>query len=158
MREAIGSLSITQIVIFFLILFSGFMSVSINVNKAYKVRNEIITIIQKNNGFNEETLTQIQEYMTEVGYRSKGTCDADDGVGYKASGYGNATGNNALMCVKQVAIEYETSNKTKPQFPTAAYYQIKVFFSLDIPIINNVFRFALTGSTRKLFYPVTMVQ
>ena len=43
MKEAIGGLGITQIVIFFLLVFAAYISVSINMNKAYKVKNEIIT-------------------------------------------------------------------------------------------------------------------
>ena len=53
MREAIGGLGLTQIVIFFLVDFAGYISISVNSNKAYKVKNEVISIIQKNNGFDE---------------------------------------------------------------------------------------------------------
>ena len=122
MREAVGGLGITQIVIFFLILFSGYLCVSINTNKAYKVKNEIITIIQKNNGFHEDTLTEIQQYMTSVGYRSTGTCDsADDGEGYTASGT-STTSSKALFCIKTMDVKYETVNGTSVQFPETAYY------------------------------------
>ncbi len=156
MREAVGGLGLTQIVIFFLILFSGYLCVSINTNKAYKVKNEIITIIQKNNGFNDTTLTQIQDYMTSVGYRSTGTCDTDtDGDGYSASG--NSTiSRKALFCIKTMDVKYETVNGTSVQFPETAYYKIKVFFSLDVPIVHDIFNFNLTGTTKKMFYPVTM--
>ena len=155
MREAVGGLGLTQIVIFFLVLFSGYLCVSINTNKAYKVKNEIITIIQKNNGFNDTTLSEIQDYMTSVGYRSTGSCDADDGDGYSATG-SSTISRKALFCVKTMDVKYETTNDTNPQFPETAYYKIKVFFSFDVPIVHDVFNFSLTGTTKKLFYPVTM--
>jgi hypothetical protein len=155
MREAVGGLGLTQIVIFFLVLFSGYLCVSINTNKAYKVKDEIITILQKNNGFDETSLEQIQDYMTSVGYRSTGTCGVEDGDGYSSTG--NVTLNNkALFCVRTMDVKYETTNGTSPQFPETAYYRVKVFFSLDVPVLGNAFGFSLTGTTKKLFYPKTM--
>ena len=74
MKEAVGSLGLTQIVIFFLVLFTGYICISVNTNKAYNVKTEVVDIIQQHNGFDENTLAEIQEYMTKVGYRTTGRC------------------------------------------------------------------------------------
>ena len=155
MREAIGSYWLTGIVITFIVLFTGYLCLSINMNKAYKVKNEIINIIQKNNGLDENALDQIQDYMTKVGYRTTGVCTVDDGDGYSISGTAK-TNNKAVFCVKEMTTEYYTDNYTAAQFPKNAYYQIKVFFSVDLPVVRQFFTFGLKGSTKKLFYPVTL--
>ena len=156
MKEAVGGIGITQIVIFFLILFSAYISVSINMSKAYKVRNEVISIIEKNNGLNNTALSQIQNYMSSVGYRTTGNCNSSDNFGWEGingNNYNNSS--KALFCYRAMEVVYSTAGSAgDPQFPQSAYYQIKVFFSLDIPVINNVFKFHLIGSTRRLYYPV----
>src|SRR5574344_841124 len=155
MKEAIGGLGLTQIVIFFLVLFLGYICISINTNKAYKVKNEVVSIIQKNNGFNATALDQIDDYMTSVGYRSTGNCDALGTTGWEGyNSSGVSDNNHAVFCITTMDVKYSTGDANiAPQFPETAYYQIKVFFSLDVPILNNAFKFQLTGTTRKLFYP-----
>ena len=154
MKEAVGSYFLTGIVITFIVLFTGYLCLSINMNKAYKVKNEIINIIQKNNGLDDNAMQQIQEYMNHVGYRSTGNCSLDpkDGTGYNILG-DRATGSDAVFCVKRMYMEYNADG-VSAQFPPTAYYQIKVFFSIDLPIVRNVFNFGLKGSTKKMFYPV----
>ena len=40
------------------------------------------------------------------------------------------------------------------QFPSVKYYKVKVFFSLDIPIIGKMFNFNLIGTSKNIYYPV----
>ncbi len=152
MKEAVGSYFLTGIVITFIVLFTGYLCLSINMNKAYKVKNEVINIIQKNNGLNDDAMNDILDYMNRVGYRTTGNCEIDekDGFGYDITG--NRSDNNAVICVKRRYLEYD-AGKVSEQFPPTAYYQVKVFFAVDLPIVRNVFTFGLRGSTKKLFYP-----
>ena len=155
MREAVGSYFLTTIFIVFIVLFTGYMCLSINMNKAYKVKNEIINIIQKNNGLDENTLIQIQDFMTKVGYRTTGTCDSNNDLAFGISGT-SANSNKPVFCAKEVVTEYSADAHTSTQFPKASYYQVKVFFSIDLPVVRQLFTFGLKGSTKKLFYPVSL--
>ena len=47
MKEAMGGISIFQIVIVFLLLFTGVMCMTINHSKAFGVKDEIINIIEQ---------------------------------------------------------------------------------------------------------------
>ena len=51
MKDAIGSTWLTGIVIIFIALFAGFLAYSISYTKAFRVNNEIINIIETNEGF-----------------------------------------------------------------------------------------------------------
>lgn len=153
MRESVGVLGITQIVIFFILLFTGYLCMSINQTKAYNVKNEIINIIQTNNGLNEEAEKKIVEYMDSVSYRSLGRCSAEDGIGYIKDGDSFRISNDkAMLCInkRDVAPVELTGDKT---FPSTAYYKVKVFFSLDIPIIDGMFNFNLIGTTKNIYCP-----
>ena len=50
MREAIGGTWLFQIVIVFILLFTGFLCLSINRSKAFNVKDQIIQTIQSYNG------------------------------------------------------------------------------------------------------------
>ena len=52
MRQAIGSTWILQLVIVFILIFVAFLALSINYTKAYKIKNELLSIIEKYEGVN----------------------------------------------------------------------------------------------------------
>ena len=158
MREAIGSYFLTGIVITFIVLFTGYLCLSINMNKSYKVKNEIINIIQKRNGLDEEALIEIQNYMSSVGYRTEGNCDSGDDNNWRGANVSGSTLNDTrgAFCVRTIkSEEYRDSDYSKEQFPESVYYQVKVFFAIDLPIVRNLFTFTTMGSTKRLYYPCT---
>ena len=157
MKESVGILSLTNIVILFILVFTGYLCITLNQTKAYNVKNQIISIIQKYNGIDSNAVKEIQEYMSEVGYRSSGRCNSEE-----ASSITNyaitqrdglaVNGTSGMICIAKHSVN---DNMPDPngQFPKAAYYDIKVFFALDMPVINNVFNFNLKGSTRIIYCP-----
>ena len=157
MRESVGILSLTNIVILFILVFTGYLCITLNQTKAYNVKNQVISIIQKNGGINQEAITEIQKYMSEVGYRSTGKCDSEDIS--SVTNYAitqreglQINGQKGMICIARHNIN-DNLPDTTGQFPKAAYYDIKVFFALDMPIINSVFNFNLKGSTRMVYCP-----
>ena len=53
MRQAIGSTWILQLVIIFMLIFVAFLALSINYTKAFRVKNELVTMIEKYEGVSE---------------------------------------------------------------------------------------------------------
>ena len=47
MRQAIGSTWVLQLVIIFMLIFVAFLALSINYTKAFRVKNELVTMIEK---------------------------------------------------------------------------------------------------------------
>ncbi len=158
MKESIGVLSLTNIVIVFILLFTGYLCISLNQSKAYNVKNQIVSIIQKNNGINDQTITDIQNYMSEVGYRSTGKCDAideDESSLIAIDQYGQTGNNKGMICITRHDIYkklWRDEDHTR-QIPKTVYYEVKVFFALDMPVVNTVFNFNLKGSTRMIYCP-----
>ena len=70
MREAIGGTWLFQIVLVFILLFTGFMCLTINRSKAFNVKDQIIQTLQSYNGINygddagsSEAIADIVDYI-----------------------------------------------------------------------------------------------
>lgn len=177
MKEAFGGISIFQIVIVFLLLFAGIMCLTINHSKAYAVKDEIINIIEKNeltgisdNGqLSNNVLGLISEHMKDAGYRITGRCpsdtDSDDEVsrwvGYDRNG--SITTGAAAFCVRAnnlsegyqgalAGLCHGEGCTVSPQGSEEMYYyDIVLFYQLDIPGLNQIMNFKLYGSTKVLY-------
>ncbi len=167
MKEAMGGISIFQIVIVFILLFTAIMSLTINHTKAFGVKDEIINILEsesgisvKNGKLSDNTITRIVKTLKTGGYRTTGSCP-DGYTGYDRNG--DETSKNASFCIKAVSANASFLNDLKEKCknnkcivtpgnnPTMVYFDIKLFYQLDIPIIRNIFNFTINGSTKILF-------
>lgn len=153
MKESIGGVTLFNIVIVFVLLFAGYISMSINYSKAYNVKNEILNIIRNQGGVCTSTYVrsdcynfalQITDYFREANYRSTGECE-DGWVGYNREG--QVDYNNSAFCVKGIKAN------SNSELPNALYYQVKVFYQLDIPIFSDVFEFSIYGETGRIYDP-----
>ncbi|MEG1596901.1 MAG: hypothetical protein RR359_01340 [Bacilli bacterium] len=65
MREASGSTLLLQIMMVFISIYIAFMAVTINYSKTFRVKNRIISMIEKNEG---PDLTKISDYLNNTAY------------------------------------------------------------------------------------------
>ena len=171
MREAMGGIPIFEIVIVFILLFTGIMCLTINRAKAYGVKDEIITIIETEGtnestsslALSEETNKLIAEQLNKVGHRITGNCP-EGYQGYNRNGVLDSNGQNAAYCigVNKVSDVFQADLKekckgskctpTKEDLPNMVYYDVILFYQLDIPIMRSIFNFKVSGSTRVLFW------
>jgi len=158
MKEAVGGISLFNIVILFVLLFTGYVSLSINYSKAYNIKNEILSIIRNQGGVCTSNspssgdncynfAEQITDYFKEASYRAKGNCDDDSWVGYTREGELKVDGRDVAFCVKGINAE------SNSELPNALYYQVEVFYQLDLPIIYRAFRFTVKGETSRIYAP-----
>ena len=155
MKEAVGGISLFNIVIVFVLLFAGYISLSINYSKAYNVKNEILNIIKNQGGVCTSSTRdatncynfadQITSYFNDTNYRSTGSCD-EGWVGYNRSGLVVDNG-NAAFCIKAIRAN------SNSELPNALYYQVKVFYQLDLPIISSIIEFSIYGETGRIYDP-----
>ncbi|MCI8467066.1 MAG: hypothetical protein HFI08_02590 [Bacilli bacterium] len=167
MREAIGGTWLFQIVIVFILLFTGYMCLSINHSKAYNVKSEILEIIERYNGIDlsqdingeDMALLEIVNNMQVNSYRTTGKCpsdltDADHNVvghyvGYNREGKFDST--NPTLCIAKVDVgSKENTNQVVQELPSMSYYRVVVFYQLDLPIFQDLFMFSLKGDTKIL--------
>lgn len=163
MREAIGGTWLFNLVIFFVLLFAGYMCLSINYSKAFGVKDKIINELERNGGVlnfgNSESrdlsLNAISSYMQEVGYRATGKCEMDIyEYGCSREGKCNKLGNentNYAFCLKEVKADDTYTKAQSGEFVYISYYKVKVFYQLDLPILRSVFQFNIKGDTKLLY-------
>lgn len=144
MREAIGGYFNLTILFAFILLVSGFISLAINYTKAYRVKNNVLTYLEKYEGNpnNEEMLDYIDSYIKTVGYKaSSASIKAARDQGFTCQTY---KGQDQGWCYKK------KNSAGNDRFTL----DMVVFVSLDIPIINQVFSnfkfFWLNGTTSSI--------
>ncbi len=171
MREAIGVSSIFQIVILFILVFTAIMALTINNSNAFGVKNEIIKAIEENNGKyldEKKGLSKdIRNALADAGYRTTGKCEAGYS-GFDRQGDPVTSGSRASICIKEVNAtddldNYLSGNDGRDDslnigdaiatgdFITGKYYQVVVFFQMDIPVVNTVANFQTKGETKIIY-------
>ncbi len=156
MRQAIGTTWIMQLVIIFMLIFVAFLALTINYTKAFKIKNELVTIIEKYEGLNYGTSNQsgsidlINNYLQYNGYTVKGSCDEGS---YGATSLGeDAILSNAVKGQKYYYCVEEVSTKGAST-PNRARYKIKIFFKFSLPILGDLVTFNIDGTTIDITNP-----
>lgn len=145
MREAIGGTWLFQIVIVFILLFTGYLCLSINHSKAFNVKNSIINAIEIEGGANltnpesDPAIKKIVENIRNVAYRTTGNCPKGY-TGFNRDG--KIDSRASAFCIK------EERARNYDELPVMNYYRIIVFYQLDLPIFNEAFNFSIKGDTK----------
>ena len=99
MKKSISNFWLLSLVIIFIFIFSAYLIVTLNYAKAFKVKNEVLNIVEKKKGISRTNSNQvvtarigggtsrvpssalgvINVYLHASGYRVKGSCDTTDG-------------------------------------------------------------------------------
>ena len=143
MREALGSVWTIQIILIFMILINAYLAFSVNYTKAFRIKNNIISIIETNEGFTEGARLQIEELMLDSGYSVSYQNMVSSGC--KEGNYKAIQNNAGGFCIKL--------NRAGDR---SGYYSIKTYISIDIPILGSFFgsfpnTFAIKGETKTIY-------
>lgn len=161
MKESIGGTQLFIIVVALVLLFSGIMALTINRSNAFAVKDQIVTLIEKHGKFDMNTqyngdesslLGEILENLKHNSYRQTGKCPTPgDGqynmqvTAYNRDGSIATSNNRASFCI--VRIDGNSPEGTVP----VVYYEVVVFYNLDLPVIKSLFNFKLKGQTKALY-------
>lgn len=139
MREAIGNSYIYSIVIAFIGVIFLILIGSLSYSKAFKIKNQIIEIIETHEGYDDKTVrTEIDNYLKSVGYivtntKDRGKCSDIKGI-------------KAINTIKNYDYCIYRFNTVK-----GPYYHVTVFISFEIPIVSSYLRIPVSGETRIMY-------
>ena len=146
MREASGSTWSLQIMILFILIFSAFIALVITYSKAYTVKNRIVTVLEKYEFINDETINIINSFLVNRGYRETHHCPTDEeSVWY---GVPDLNGN-----------EYEKADSTNNYYycfsekkynDGSKYFDIYVFYRFKLPFLGDIITYDIHGKTKGL--------
>lgn len=143
MKEAFGSVWTIQIILVFLVLINAYLAFSVNYTKAFRIKNNIISIIEMQEGFTEAAKTRTEEIMLDTGYNVSFSNIVVPGC--QDGGYKAIQNNAGGYCVK--------FNRTGT---SSGYYSVKTYISIDIPILGKILGafpnvFAIKGETKTIY-------
>ncbi len=157
MRQAIGSTWIMQLVIIFMLIFVAFLSLTINFTKAFKIKNEMISMIEKYEGLGSgenSALTLINNYLKYNNYGVLGSCENDE--------YGVLSLDTGSMEMARSGEKYyycvQKEDTSLLGLPDRARYHVRIFFHFSLPIIGDIFTFSSEGTTIDISHSISDIE
>ena len=150
MRESIGSTWTFAIIMIFTLIFSGFLVLALAYSKAYKLKNEMTTIIEKYEGItitdeknNMGSLNILNTYLNNSRYTVKGFCeDGDYGV--------NLEDESLQLAQSNQKYSYCISKKTNCS-TNYTIFTITVFYDFNLPVIGHLANYRISGQTNEIY-------
>lgn len=123
MREGIGTASLLNIVIIFLLVTFALLAATLSYSKAFRVNSRILTTVEKYEGYNTLADTEINNILGTLGYRTgSSNCPKKNGV--------------------------EATSKYSDQYDYCIYYSdidahhykygVITYITLDLPLISQI--------------------
>ncbi len=152
MRQAIGTTWVMQLVIIFMLIFVAFLALTINYTKAFKVKNELVTIVEKYEGIQTKSGGSIELINNYLSYNGYGTMKACETGYYGVDNLNDPTlkevvkGQKYYYCIKPISSKSTST-------PNREKYKIQIFFKFSLPVIGDIFTFAVEGTTIDITNP-----
>ena len=156
MKEAFGGIFTLQAIIFALIIIMCLMAFAVNYSKAFRVKNEIRSIIEKHEGLTEAASKEINDMIRKYQYfltdEYEKSCKQ---MGYDIYSSSETGGAGVRFCIKQEYANNMGEMNPNPDY-RSAYYSIVTFVNIDVPIVNNVIPFtssffSVSGETALIY-------
>jgi len=160
MRESIGATSIFALCLTFIMLFTAYLAISVNYAKAFRIKNQVITMIEENNGKAKSIEKDISDYLVSEAYTATKQCPSprtytDNATGSISSGWNRIIALNYMndaspkknICVYRMEID----NRNDDIDSTTVYYKVVTFFKFDLPMVGDITTFSVSGDTKLIY-------
>lgn len=152
MRQTVGNTFIIKLVIIFTLLFSAFLALAITYNKIFKMKNEVVSIVEKYEGVNTTSTNIIKNYFDYINYRTTNYCpnsmydNSNNVYGITSDGVNEMASQDKkyLMCY------YKTKKSNTTENVRQYVYNVVVFYKFDLPVLGDLATFAITGQTKAI--------
>lgn len=157
MKEAIGSTWLMGMIITFIAIFSGFLAYSISYTKAFRVKNEVINIIEKNEGFTKSSKLEPVDNMEISSLREDKSTEAQAFLFIKSIGYNYSMFNNNSNPCKEGELQaggYCLAKRCPNSVENGSdrvYYKVTTYISLSIPFLDFGIKIPISGETKSLY-------
>lgn len=182
MKNGITNIWLLGLVIVFISLFSAYIIITIEYSKSFKIKNEVLTIIEKHKGIttkdnhttgtsliNGETITTnvngiqtINLYLMGSNYTAKGKCPETDrsknNIWYGVSDLGSvgSIGNSFEKAQSNKKYYYcfarYDANLKEGKYK-AIYYRVRLFYKFEVPVLSDFLSVRVDGLTDEIYDP-----
>ncbi len=138
MRETIGTTWTFQLIIIFILIFACFLSLVISYSRAYAIKNEALSVIEKYEGVSTESGQILNNYLSATGYKDKGKCPNEwwGAIDFNGTFEQSNSSNEYYYCFQ----EKSTSNGL-------VLYNIRFFYKFNLPVLGDLTNFKIDGQT-----------
>ncbi len=154
MRQTIGATWVFQLVIIFTLIFAAYIALTINYSKSFRVKNEVVSIVEKSQGFTDDGIKLVNNYLASSGYRTMGKCKASpDAITYGVYDLSPEAASNSAEKVVLGKDYYYCFTKiyvNHAYFKTRAYYRVSLFFRFDLPVLGDIYTFDVDGQSSEM--------
>lgn len=159
MRDAIGQVFALQVILIFVMLINGYMAYSVNYSRAFRVKNQIVNIIEEYEGTkNERAIDEINEYIAKMSYDVDNQQMIDFENNYtnmKNIPSSNVTDVDCPGYTGWCYIEHTVTQTGADEDKQGVYYTIVTFVNIDIPVVKNILGLGsflqVVGETRTIY-------
>lgn len=136
MKASMGSVFTYNIIIVFLLIVFSLLAATISYSKAFRVNSKILNAIEKYEGYNELSDTEINQVLETLGYQiGSGKCSKKDGK----------TSVDKLSSKYDYCVYYE-------QIDSRHYkYGVTTYITLDLPLVNKI-KLPVYTETERIYY------
>lgn len=136
MRESINNSMIFTWVMTFVAIIMTFLIGSMAYSKAYKIKSNIIGIIEKHEGYTVDAKNEINTFLNKIGYRhsQRKGCDEIDGF--------------ELMTDKTTQYRYCVYKNVSTK---GSYYRVVAYMYFDVPFAEAILEFPVAGESKVIY-------
>lgn len=143
MRQSIGGIWLLQLVVLFILLFVGFIILTLNYSRSVRIKNEAISIVEKYEGLNETSIRNVNTFLYSSGYGATGVCTNEEKNGL----YGALDLSRSTLEEARANVKYFYCVKKLKGTNTTNYYQLTLFYKFNLPVIGDRAGFSVKGTT-----------
>lgn len=180
MKESISNVWLLGIIMFFILIFAAYIAVTVDYSQTFKLKNEVLSIIEKNKGFTDNVgsasgtskiksgeniqinvgaAQTINLYLAAHAYTSRGYCPDETGWYGISDLVWNVSvpveaaqsGKKYYYCVAK----YYTGKSS--DYYKSIYYRVRLFYKMEFPVLQDFFSIKVEGVTDEIYKPVTDV-
>lgn len=134
MRDAFGGTMMIELLMIFIVVVVAFTAVLVNVAKTFRIKNEVINIIEQTHYNGGYSLDEVDTYIINAGYQ---TIESDSLYNTCISNSGNW--GDKGYCI--TPIKSESSSYT-------TYYKVTVYVSVSFPFFDGQWTLPISGETK----------
>lgn len=152
MRETVGHTFIIKIVVALTLLFSAFLVVAITYNKVFRLKNQVVSIIEKYEGVSSGSYSYktINNYLSANNYSTMSKCPSGyQGVTSYSGGLEDVSSNKKYYyCIKKSVVKIKKLKENESR----EIYNVILFYKLNIPLFGDMTIFEIKGQTKTIIY------
>lgn len=152
MSNALGGIVNIWFIAVFIVIVSGYLAFSVQYNKAFRMKNEIIEAIEQCDGYDDTDNSKacageiISSYMKQIGYSVPQNWNWSECPSVGSNGCSRGDG----FWVKK----HEVSTSSTKEIGDQYYYTVATAVNTDIPVFRNLVPnmniFQVTGNTKRI--------